>query len=554
MNEKEESIKRSIEETSDDNNHKKQKLNNEDTAAIESKETEETVISPSVPNKELDNNSTLVEEVTKNMEQQEKKMVSADPRKAVTALPVAIPIATSEPEKQQQQQQEEITSEQLLFALTSVPAEAGSSTQPTVQNNDKKQPPNIPPIVMPTETNNIKPVTTVTSANTTNTPTPTPNPATTTTSTTSSLVTGLGIPPKLPTLSPPSKTNTNLSLPDISAALRRLSSASVMDHFSPSSTERKGSLEPSEILGNALAAVAATTPSVQATIGNLAANISTLIHSGLEEQRRRRKSSIAANVLLSNMMADLISSRPRPKLVVKNEQVWKMLEGIEEKALGVRLYTPSLTLPSLEDSVNGLMEIRVPARYLTFDNIQVRKRALWGTDVYTDDSDVVAMTIHSGQYKPAWVEPEEGTFMSAVLGVENAVEKQRRRHRYAIPDHDLKVIVRVLPTLEQYAGTIRNKLKSREWGKHDGMSLFIQKVEKIKRGDAKLKGRSTLKSSMFAYESYRKHALELNHEAKKEDNDSITVTTRGTPGRGRIKKTSRVIRMFKIHSELKNNK
>lgn len=37
------------------------------------------------------------------------------------------------------------------------------------------------------------------------------------------------------------------------------------------------------------------------------------------------------------------------------------------------------------------IQIRVPAEYLTYrGNIAVRKSALWGTDVYTDDSDVVA--------------------------------------------------------------------------------------------------------------------------------------------------------------------
>ena len=30
--------------------------------------------------------------------------------------------------------------------------------------------------------------------------------------------------------------------------------------------------------------------------------------------------------------------------------------------------------------------------HLTWDNQKVRKRELWGTDIYTDDSDVVAGT------------------------------------------------------------------------------------------------------------------------------------------------------------------
>lgn len=38
------------------------------------------------------------------------------------------------------------------------------------------------------------------------------------------------------------------------------------------------------------------------------------------------------------------------------------------------------------------MEVRIASPYLTYDNIKVKKRELWGTDIYTDDSDVVAST------------------------------------------------------------------------------------------------------------------------------------------------------------------
>lgn len=79
-----------------------------------------------------------------------------------------------------------------------------------------------------------------------------------------------------------------------------------------------------------------------------------------------------------------------PKLIIKSEQVWKCLEGIEEKPLGHRVYSPQQLLPNLENCLNGVMQIRVPAKYLTFENIQVKKRAVWGTDIYTDDSDIVA--------------------------------------------------------------------------------------------------------------------------------------------------------------------
>ncbi|KAK4520230.1 histidine kinase osmosensor [Mucor velutinosus] len=261
---------------------------------------------------------------------------------------------------------------------------------------------------------------------------------------------------------------------------------------------------------------------------------------------------------------------PKPKLIIKNEQVWKSVEGMEEKLLGFQLYSPQLLLPNLEGSVNGLMEIRVPARFLTFENVKVKKRALWGTDIYTDDSDIVAMAIHSGKYQPHFIEPTiEPTdpFALAVAGKQKeSIEAARRlalsgkkytqHDQHWIPDHDLKVTVRVLPTLQSYASSIRHRLKSREWGKHDGMSLFVNKVEKIKRGDARLKGRGTLKSNMFAYESYRKQALGLYQDKKTIPTSSTASSSTSSSSfppiqKGRIKKTRRVMRMFQIRSEMK---
>lgn len=381
------------------------------------------------------------------------------------------------------------------------------------------------------------------------------------------------------------------NLPDIKAALRRLSSAnisasSMIEQLSSSPrlptigqiNERKGSMtdvSPSEILGNALAAVAATAarsthpsnttsstaqPSTSSTnstataIGSLAAitaNINNLIHSGrlhrnsfsqedshknsititgpyLGKKEERRKSSISpfSNAFGNILDQALIFGRkalsesiqtpqktPKPKLIVKNEQVWKFVEGMEEIHLGYQLYSPHLILPNLENKVNGVMEIRVPARFLTFENIQVQKRAVWGTDIYTDDSDIVAsklflslfaelavihtrclVIIHSGKYEPKFVESmvdANDPFALAVAGKQKesteaakklALSGKQYIHRYdhLIPDHDLKVTVRVLPKLQHYASSIRHKLKSRDWHQHDGMSLYVDKVEKMK--------------------------------------------------------------------------
>ena len=45
------------------------------------------------------------------------------------------------------------------------------------------------------------------------------------------------------------------------------------------------------------------------------------------------------------------------------------------------------------------IQVRIPAEFLSYrGNIAVRKSALWGTDIYTDDSDVVASNIFNSDY------------------------------------------------------------------------------------------------------------------------------------------------------------
>ncbi|KAG2233517.1 hypothetical protein INT48_003388, partial [Thamnidium elegans] len=582
-----------------------------------------------------------IEDTNKIMEQD---IVSADIEKAVTAAvePTAPPQANAE--KAASNEDLNITSEQLLFALTSIPpTESGTTTEPKeaeAPNSSSDSPMQIDESMIVKEL--LAPNATTNSNPTAASPLPVlevevpppPVPATLT------APAGLdATKPSIP-LKTNSMTNSLTNLPDISAALRRLSShtvpASVMEQLSSSprlpnmgnlnTAERRGSMadvSPSEMLGNALAAVAANAaaasrsspkqPQAQnnnaaTAIGNLAAitaNISNLLHSGgfhrnsfsqedtqklaaavavarngqQQQQQQRRKSSMAA---VGNAFSNMIEMMGRnkvskPKLIIKNEQVWKYLEGREEKNLGVQVYSPQWMMPSLQGALNGLMEVRVPARYLTFENTRVKKRALWGTDIYTDDSDIVAMAIHSGKYQPRFIERDielDDPFALAVAGKQReSVEAAKKLaqsgkkwigHDHFIPDHDLKVTVRVLPTLQTYASSIRNRMKSRDWGKHDGMSLFVHKVEKIKRGDARLKGRSTIKSDMFAYEQYRKQALGLSTSQQQKMNRVSTdkliidkpITTPHLQ-RGRVKKTRRVMRMFQIRSEMlqgqKNN-
>jgi Histone deacetylation protein Rxt3 len=43
-------------------------------------------------------------------------------------------------------------------------------------------------------------------------------------------------------------------------------------------------------------------------------------------------------------------------------------------------------------------QVRIAPNWMSGTNQQVRARQLWGSDVYTEDSDLVAALMHSGFY------------------------------------------------------------------------------------------------------------------------------------------------------------
>ena len=108
--------------------------------------------------------------------------------------------------------------------------------------------------------------------------------------------------------------------------------------------------------------------------------------------------------------------------------------GADEEQLTV--YSPCVVPPLLDSKLNALVEILLPAKHLTSDAKQVRLRQLWGTDVYTDDSDLVAVLVHTGHVKL----------------------------KAAAPKTPLLVSLRICPAQASYAGSDRNGLRSRDCG------------------------------------------------------------------------------------------
>ncbi|EEB05844.1 transcriptional regulatory protein Rxt3 [Schizosaccharomyces japonicus yFS275] len=112
-------------------------------------------------------------------------------------------------------------------------------------------------------------------------------------------------------------------------------------------------------------------------------------------------------------------------------------------------YTPYLQLPLLYRLVGKIIRVNIEAKWMNAAiNLRLSKREIWGTDVYTDDSDIVTILAHRGYF----------SLLKPV--VEDAV-----------------VDLHVLPPLMEYKGTRTNRIESRSWSTpHDGMSIKVFRV------------------------------------------------------------------------------
>jgi Histone deacetylation protein Rxt3 len=175
---------------------------------------------------------------------------------------------------------------------------------------------------------------------------------------------------------------------------------------------------------------------------------------------------------------------------------------------GVTL-TPTPLPHYSEDEINCTVTVQIPRFYLEDARREkiTRHRAVWGTDVYTDDSDVLAAAIHAGWVKGKWGEDIDEAFLLGLSNIPEAGKKAKkiskddekakleaaakagkkgddlsiteRPERPVTPPagHDAQITVILLPRLEKYRSLARNGLKSRKWGKnHDGLSFKLEKL------------------------------------------------------------------------------
>lgn len=179
------------------------------------------------------------------------------------------------------------------------------------------------------------------------------------------------------------------------------------------------------------------------------------------------------------------------EVVVNSEDVLEAAKKFPRKQLGTVVYVPQVQdhvlLPRMEGQENSLLQVRISRRYLDKGtNPSVVKRRLWGTDVYTDDSDVVAALHHCGYLdKPQEPSAEDVAVKKGGRGKKRTASPSESTDTDHSKDGDCIATILILPRLAKYRGSCRNGVNSRSWlTRHDGVSFKIEKVEFINRGQA----------------------------------------------------------------------
>jgi len=248
-----------------------------------------------------------------------------------------------------------------------------------------------------------------------------------------------------------------------------------------------------------------------------------------------------------------------PKITIRSKAVLDSVAHLPRNHLGHSYYQSDLSpvgktmnsprarlgfastpqpLPLFEGSENCTFTIRVPRIHLMDQSRReiTARRAVWGTDVYTDDSDIIAACIHHGWFRGCWADDVDVSLLGLELNdgptvpPEDYLVEPPKNGPIEIPkDRDLHVTVLILPKLEKYSSVTRFGMRSREWGakregyrgQHDGLSFMVLSVRWVD-GDE-------LGASRSAKETKKLRPVALEQweiEAEKEWGESLLNGTR----------------------------
>ncbi|KAF2277679.1 Rxt3-domain-containing protein [Westerdykella ornata] len=141
--------------------------------------------------------------------------------------------------------------------------------------------------------------------------------------------------------------------------------------------------------------------------------------------------------------------------------------------------------------INCIVTCRIPRYYLKSRQRQqiVLQRHLWGAGVYRDDSDPLAVAIHSGWIRGEWDESVDVKLLDPRITAPNDpadVEDQLMK-KPAAPvtppvDMELYIDLLILPRLEQYEKSVEYGISSRKSTTHDGLSFMIHSIRWVDEG------------------------------------------------------------------------
>ncbi|KAI9712851.1 MAG: hypothetical protein M1820_001473 [Bogoriella megaspora] len=219
-------------------------------------------------------------------------------------------------------------------------------------------------------------------------------------------------------------------------------------------------------------------------------------------------------------------ARRKTQTRILSQSVLNSVSHLQRQHLGSSLYSPRVSVPSttttsaidikqgytsrarplprFDGRSNCTFTIRVPRYYLSPSQREAvcGSRYIWGSEIYTDDSDPLAACIHGG-----WIRGDWGDEVDSDLLLEQPLDEAEEspdvltdpptssKSGGAGPylpqqNRDLHITVVILPPLEDYASTTACGIKSRAWGKnHDGMSFKILKLEWVDEGPARAEER-----------------------------------------------------------------
>lgn len=213
---------------------------------------------------------------------------------------------------------------------------------------------------------------------------------------------------------------------------------------------------------------------------------------------------IATN-LPQNIITPVKAEFTPSELIVKNDSALEFAKKFTRTHLGVLEYDlskekdlhkvlgprksefePVFELPELRSLINCILTVRIAQKFLVAKNnpnLSVLKRRLWGTDIYTDDSDVVAVLKHCGFVKDRGDETylQLNEDLKSLLGEEEIKEYTPGNTELSVErkengSGDVEVDLLILPTLRKYCGSFRNGINSRSWNGHDGVSIAVHSV------------------------------------------------------------------------------